>query len=256
MWPSAFTDPDLRQHRPPSGYFPVPCASTDAHRAACRASSDSGVCGFTCRGFCFGIAKRSMLAQIAALVERMYARHGYKTANVARKTESPHRIAFGGAHGGRLFATLTLGLDCAEGLRVDELYRSDVDTFRTMNRKICELSTFAIDPQYSSHHVLACLFYLAYLYGRMLHQVTDAFIEVNPRHAGFYERVLHFHRIGEVRNCPRVDAPAVLLHLDLERLDTSGAPFGETGTERGRIAPARTQTSPHDTRPSPALAPR
>jgi len=254
MWPNGFTDPGIRQNRHPSSNFPAPCASTGARRAACRASGDSGVCGFRCRGYCFGVAERSVLGQIVALVERMYARHGYQTSSVTRKVESPDRIAFGGSHRGTIFATLTLGLDSGEGLLVDELYRPEVDAFRRMKRKICELSTFAIDPQYSSHHVLACLFYLAYLYGRTRHQVTDAFIEVNPRHAGFYERVLHFRRIGEIRNCPRVNAPAVLLHLDLERFNTSITPLDEIGTAAEHAAPTCTQAIPHDAERSPALA--
>lgn len=254
MWPSAFTDPYIRQPRHPSSDFPAPCASAGTRRAACKASSASGVCGFKCRGYCFGVAEQSMLGQVVALVERMYARHGYQTSTVTRKVESPHRIAFGGSHQGKLFATLTLGLDSGEGLLVDELYGPEVDAFRRMKRKVCELSMFAIDPQYSSHHVLASLFYLAYRYGRTLHQVTDAFIEVNPRHAGFYERVLHFRRIGEIRNCPRVDAPAVLLHLDLERFDTSITPLDEIGTAAERAAPTRTQAIPHDAERSPAFA--
>ncbi|NMG73823.1 N-acyl amino acid synthase FeeM domain-containing protein [Aromatoleum diolicum] len=254
MWPIGFADPGIRQNRPAAGHFPTPCAFAGARTAACRAANGSGVCGFTCGNHCFGVAGRSVFGQIAALVERMYGRHGYQTTSVTRPPESPDRIAFGGSHRGTLFATLTLGLDTGEGLLVDELYGPEVDVFRGLKRKICELSTFAIDPQYSSHHVLASLFYLAYLYGRTLHKVTDAFIEVNPRHAGFYERVLHFRRIGEVRNCPRVDAPAVLLHLDLEHFEAQAAPFGETGRAPERAIPTPAHAVPHDAKRSPALA--
>ena len=40
--------------------------------------------------------------------------------------------------------------------------------------------------------MLASLFGLVYTVGRVTHGVTDVFIEVNPRHAGFYSRVLGF----------------------------------------------------------------
>lgn len=228
MWPIGSTDPGFRQTRPRAGYFSTPCASHAARRAASRTSADPGACGFEWDGLRFGVAERSLLAQIAALIERTYGRRGYRTTTVARRAESAHRIAFAGVDGERLFATLTLGLDSTDGLLVDELYRTEVDVFRKMKRKICELSAFAIDTQYSSHGVLACLFRLAYLYCRSLHQATDAFIEVNPRHAGFYERVFHFRRIGEIRTCPRVDAPAVLLHLDLEDFDAWQTGDGES----------------------------
>lgn len=227
MRPVGLAEKDFRRNRAATGDTRAPCAWGGRGRAACRASADSGGCRFEWGGFRFDLAERSAHTQIAAFVERMYARRGYRTDNVAHSAESPHRLTFTGLHGERLFATLSLGLDSADGLLVDELYRAEVAPFRGGQRRICELSTFAIDPLYRPHSVHACLFHLAYLYGRKLHQVTDAFIEVNPRHAGFYERVFHFRRIGELRRCPRVDAPAVLLHLDLQHFDTQWA--DETG---------------------------
>ena len=59
-------------------------------------------------------------------------------------------------------------------------------------------------------YVLACL----------THQVTDLFIEVHPRHAGFYRRLLGYKVAGPERICPRVGAPAVLMHLGQHQLDT------------------------------------
>ncbi|TEX49967.1 MAG: hypothetical protein CFR70_00705 [Rhodocyclaceae bacterium] len=41
---------------------------------------------------------------------------------------------------------------------------------------------------------------------------SDAVIEVNRRHAGFYSRRFGHARIGDEKLCPRVDAPAVLMH--------------------------------------------
>jgi hypothetical protein len=39
---------------------------------------------------------------------------------------------------------------------------------------------------------------------------------VNPRHVGFYKRMLGFQEIGEVRTCPRINAPSVLLHIECD----------------------------------------
>ena len=49
--------------------------------------------------------------------------------------------------------------------------------------------------------------------------MTDVFIEVNPRHAPFYRRYLGFTRMGQERVCLRVNAPAVLLRLELSYVD-------------------------------------
>ena len=39
-----------------------------------------------------------------------------------------------------LVRTLTVGLDSAEGMLLDELYESEIRTFRHKKRKLCELS--------------------------------------------------------------------------------------------------------------------
>ncbi len=44
--------------------------------------------------------------------------------------------------------------------------------------------------------------------------MTDAFIEVYRGHSAFYQNQLGFPIFGHLRICPRVNAPAVLLHLD------------------------------------------
>jgi hypothetical protein len=55
-----------------------------------------------------------------------------------------------------------------------------------------------------------------HIVGRRLHRATDAVIEINPRHALYYQRVLGFRPIGERRICGRVNAPAVLLHIEAD----------------------------------------
>lgn len=149
------------------------------------------------------------------LIERRYSWRGYHTETVAALPHNPNRITLEASSGEQLFGTLTLGLDSEEGLLADTLYQKEVNIFRTMGRKLCELSKFAVDPQYGSKAVLASLFHLAYIYARILHKATDAFIEVNPHHAGFYERRLGFRQIAGMRTCPRVNAPAVPLHIEL-----------------------------------------
>ena len=161
--------------------------------------------------------RRSKASQ---LIERMYSRRGYDTETASALPHCPTRITLETSRGEELFGTLTLGLDSEEGLLADALYPSEMNGLRAMGRKLCEISRLAVDPQYGSKEVFASLFHLAYIYVHIIHKATDVLIEVNPRHAGFYKRMLGFRQIGQVHTCPRVNAPAVLLHLELAYMGT------------------------------------
>ncbi len=153
------------------------------------------------------------------LIKRMYSWRGYSTDGPAVIPHNPNRLTFEASREEQLFGTLTLGIDSPEGLFADELYERELNVFRARGGKICEVSKLAIDPQFSSKEVFASMFHLAYIYAYIIHGVKDAFIEVNPRHAVFYKRMLGFRQVGEERTCPRVDAPAVLMHLELDYMD-------------------------------------
>jgi hypothetical protein len=173
-----------------------------------------------CDSYSIRVARSArQLRRASMLIERMYAWRGYQTETAASLELDPHRIVLEASGHGCLFGTLTLGIDSDNGLLADALYAPEIDVFRSAGHKVCELSRFAVDPQCSSKQMLASLFQLAYLYARFDHEVAHAFIEVNPRHAAFYKRMLGFRQLGDVRTCPRVDAPAVLLHLDLDYMD-------------------------------------
>ena len=159
-------------------------------------------------------------SKASMLIERMYSRRGYQTETASVLPHRPTRITLETSKGEELFGTLTLGLDSEEGLLADALYQPEMNGLRATGRKLCEISRLAVDPQYGSKEVLASLFHLAYIYARIIHKATDVLVEVNPRHAGFYKRMLGFRQIGEVHTCPRVNAPAVLLHLELAYMDT------------------------------------
>lgn len=153
-----------------------------------------------------------------ALIKRMYSWRGYNTEDAA--VTSPNQTSLEAYSGSDLIGTLTLGVDSKEGLLADELYNQEISMLRATGRKVCELSKLAIDPIYSSKELLASLFNLAYICGRIIHKATDFIIEINPRHAAYYKRMLGFDQISEIRTCQRVNAPAVLLHLNLEYVET------------------------------------
>lgn len=156
---------------------------------------------------------------VSKLIKRMYSWRGYDTDSAAVFSHDDKQITFEASTKCEPFGTLTLGIDSEKGLLADELYEEEINAFRLKNKKVCEVSKLAVDSKYGSKEVLASLFHLAYIYARTIHKASDAFIEVNPRHAGFYKRMLGFQPIGKVRTCQRVGAPAVLLHLELDYMD-------------------------------------
>jgi len=160
------------------------------------------------------------------LIKKMYAWRGYETAGATGDT--PNRITLMADLEGHVISTLTIGLDSPAGLLVDTLYKDEIDRLRHDQHRVCEFTKLAVDQEIKSKRVLASLFHLAYIYAHLIHGATDTVIEVNPRHAVFYKRMLGFEQLGEERMCPRVNAPAVLLHLPFEIATREIAKHGGT----------------------------
>jgi N-acyl amino acid synthase FeeM len=164
-------------------------------------------------------------SRVGMLVQRLYAWKGLSISPTAESTR-PNEMTLAAYRGAVLFGTLTVGFDSAAGLLVDELYRDEIDKRRAQGARIFEITRLAIDPCFNSKEVLATIFNLAYIYARQIHGMTDAFIEVNPRHVGFYRRMMGFTDVGEERFCQRVCAPARLLHLPMTLMDELVGKFG------------------------------
>jgi len=161
------------------------------------------------------------------LIEKMYSWRGYD-ADVLR--QDPNKVTLVAYQEDKVVGTLTLGLDSNGGMVVDELYKREADQLRAEGRKPCDITRLAVDQDIKSKSVLAALFHLSFIYGRNIHHATDFLIEVNPRHVLFYQRMLGFEPFGEEKVCPRVNAPAVLLRLDLKHADEQILRYGGMGT--------------------------
>lgn len=158
------------------------------------------------------------------LIKKMYSWRGYNTCGALNDT--PNRITLMADHKGKILGTLTIGLDSSSGLLVDQLYKDEIDRLRLAQRLVCEFTKLAVDQEAHSQRVLAALFHLAFIYAHKIHGATDLVIEVNPRHAVFYQRALGFGQLGEERMCPRVNAPAILLRLTSEYVREHTALYG------------------------------
>jgi hypothetical protein len=169
--------------------------------------------------------------QASMLIHRLYSWRGYAWEATGDLPHGPNHMTLQACGPAGVFGTLSLRLDSKTGLLADELYKSEIDDYRRRGRRVCELVWFAVEQEYGSREMLACLFQLIYVYSRRVHGMFDLFVEVNPRHVAFYEQRLDFTRAGTTRVCDRVRAPAVLLHLDLAHIDQVLALAND---ERGR----------------------
>lgn len=154
------------------------------------------------------------LAAADALVERRYAWRGYR---VARSQEQALRVVLMAQNAGELKGTLTVRPDTSHGLFAELSYAHEIRAMRADGRRVGELVKLAVEEGADWRATLDALVQSAYLVTRMVHALDDVVIEVNPRHARFYQRVFGFVAAASERVCERVGAPSVLLRLDLDR---------------------------------------
>jgi hypothetical protein len=148
------------------------------------------------------------------LVKRMYAWRGYSTPPVP-EPGAPSRITLVASDHDVTLGTITVGFDSAQGLLVDELFGESVEKLRVEGATLCEFLKLAVHGAVRSKRVLASLFHTAFIYARQIKYCDRLLIEVNPRHVRFYESMLGFEVLVRERMNGRVNAPAVLMCLDL-----------------------------------------
>lgn len=150
------------------------------------------------------------------LVRQMYAWRGYHCESVEPQPEEPNRLTLAAWRDDEIVATLTLGRDSPAGLLADALYSRELDSLRHPDRTVCEVTRLAVAPDCSSSDLLITLIQAGHRHATQVLGASDLVMEVNPRHAAYYRRLWGFRQIGELRQCPRVEAPAVLLHREVK----------------------------------------
>jgi hypothetical protein len=168
------------------------------------------------------------------LINKMYAWRGY--AGTHQVSDDPNRIVLTATDKGNVVGTLSLGIDSTIGLMADEVFGEELRELREQGAKLSEFTKLAFDPSVRSKASLANLFHLAVIYARDMHQCTDIIIEVNPRHRGFYKKMLGFEQIGELKTSLRVNAPAYLMRVRLayatEQIMQHGGTFATNTSNR------------------------
>ena len=148
------------------------------------------------------------------LLNRRYSWRGYGSNHII--AASPSHTTFTASAQDEVMGTITLVTDSAKGLAADALYKSEIDEIRARpGASVCELTKFAFDAMTSSPAILASLFHLIFIYGHREYGCTDLFIEVTPRHARFYEMMLGFKRLGDVKMNESVSVEGQLLWISV-----------------------------------------
>lgn len=192
---------------------------------------------------------KERLLEAATLVQQRYEWRGYTTSTIqadAFNTSRPARTLVA-IHDDAVIGTMTLGFDGPDGLWIDHTYPDEMAAARANGRVLCELTRLAVTPDSDSRRILSSMFALAYRIGRIEYRATDLYIEVNPRHVAVYRKLFGFTAASDVRVCGRVKAPAVLLRLDIERLDSRlGQYLGQISDRQPDARPVpRARLSPY-----------
>ena len=201
---------------------PEGCYSETVISLVARYRALARLCAFPCpEGYDIRVVRTQAQQDcVNRLVSRMYAWRGYSMQSSAYPSNDPNRATLALWRGNEAVATLTLGCDSPSGLLADGLYAQELSQLRQRRRLLCEVTRLAMNTEAGAGPLLDTLFYAALVFGREYYHASDVVIEVNPRHVHFYEQRFGFRQVGGLRCCPRVNAPAVLLHQTEARLST------------------------------------
>jgi len=171
--------------------------------------------------------------QARHLVEKMYGLRGYAAQHGSGVVDdlAERLTVLAQSPDGLPLGTVTIALDGRAGLLADALYPDELQALRSRGARLVELGKLAMERHVEhSRAVLSAMFHATYVYA-IQHQATHCVVEVNPRHVGFYENSVGMQRIGALRMCPRVHAPAVLLLIELDYMGRQIQRFGGRAAE-------------------------
>lgn len=200
------------------------------------------------------------------LINKLYGNRGYKNMPLPTEVDAS-QLTLVANDQGTVVGTLSVGFDVDDRLLADETFPDEINALRNSGRQVCEFTKFAADGLICSQQVLAAMFHVAFIQAHRIRGCDNLLIEVNPRHTRFYKSKLGFVDVGPERLNHRVNAPAVLLSLDLwqtqQKIRTFGGkpelsatertlfPFGFSVDEEAGIAERLREQEIHSHRISP-----
>lgn len=202
----------------------VPCMARDVRQAGASVKQAPGNKDMA-RILALRLAETSEDREGAGqLLNRRFGWRGYGSEHQIPDDES--HTTFIALADEEIVGTITLGVDAPGGLAADSVFKDEIDRFRAApGAQVCELIKFAFETELPDQQNLAMLFHTVFLYGLQNHRCTDLFIEVNPRHRRFYQNMLGFTAVGDLRTNPSVDAPSQLMWLNVSDVAESIASY-------------------------------
>jgi hypothetical protein len=162
------------------------------------------------------IAEARHYAGAHSLVARRYAERGYISSDLSTHADGSV-VVCSAFEGQTTVGTIAVRYESEQGLNADVIFGPELNELRAGGLSLCEFGRLALDLGVSENKaLLARLFHLAFLHAYRLAACELLVIEVNPRHVPFYRRMLGFKVCSDVRLNLSVNAPAVLMSLDLQ----------------------------------------
>ena len=165
------------------------------------------------------------LKEAYALVYTGYLDRGYINPNSTKMRFGFHNLlprtkTFIASLHDTVIATISLVIDSPAGLPMDEIYRDELESFRSRGELTAEVTMLA-DRRRDFKRTLPMV--LALFRMLMDHAsesgVDHLCITLNPRHADFYRKVLHFKPLGTEKSYPSVaNNPALAMYFPLADL--------------------------------------
>jgi hypothetical protein len=171
------------------------------------------------------------------LVGRRYGQRGLHVSPAG--SPEPGLTTLEAYDGRRLVGTLSIRVDGVDGLAADASFPEEMLALRAKGRRLCEFTRLAMEIENPSKAALAGLFHMAHLVGHRVKDCDLLVLEVHPRHAPFYRRMLGAKRL-QVGENETVQAPSVLMCLDLAFAQEQIRKFGgrpELGDEVRSLYP-------------------
>ena len=161
------------------------------------------------------------------LVHDKYVQKGYMTPTesglrLSLQNALPETTTFIGKKKDTIISTLTIFQDSEMGLPMDAIYKQELDHLRQQGRKIVEVGALAVHPSICKQDQTVLMHgnKIMHSYSREYLGVDDLVVAINPRHQWFYEHILLFEQIGELKAYNYVKkAPAVAYRLDLNKAE-------------------------------------
>ena len=166
---------------------------------------------------------KTEIAEANRLVCNNYIEEGYwDTDEPFRKNKHMHsetRTVFVAEKLGQIIGTASIVKDSRDGLPADKAYQSTLRRFRNQGERLAEVSSLAVDKNYSGQHKNLVIFLFKYLYQYSFYYAhLDRFVVAAvARHVPFYKSVYRFEQLtGETSNSyVKDDVRLVLLTLPL-----------------------------------------